>query len=168
MNATLISNNIIILGVKLQLKTELNTMEKKNMHRISWCLKNNIKKFTMLFTWKPPEAKICPSSIAQYLSSLGYQVLLCKPKQTSRRDYNVTVPLFNNFDNDNDTSYELSELTEWLGMYSLGADLDGAPNNYLSTYECPVPHQVYGQVSFLKWSGFFSYHVVANLCNELR
>lgn len=145
-------------------------MEKRNMQRVQWCLKNNLKKFTMLFTWKPPEEKICPSSVAQYLASLGYEIVLCKPKNTTRKDYNVAVPLINNFDkDDSDPSYELAELTEWLGMYSLGADLEiGAPNNYVTTYEVPTPNRVYGQVSFLKWTGFFSHHVVVNLCNELR
>lgn len=61
------------------------------------------------------------------------------------------------------------EFAEWVGMLSLKGDTEnGAPDNYLTTYEVPEPNQVLGQVRYLEWRGFFSEKDVAGLFEELR
>jgi ribonuclease P/MRP protein subunit RPP40 len=66
------------------------------------------------------EEKICPSSIAAYFSSRGHKVLLCQPRLSRHVSYNVKVPEF--FPDDGDDNSAL-ELMEWLGAFSIGADL---------------------------------------------
>lgn len=66
------------------------------------------------------EEKICPSSIAAYFSSQGHKVSLCPPRFSKQVLYNVKVPEF--FPDDGDDNSAL-ELIEWLGAFSIGADL---------------------------------------------
>lgn len=66
------------------------------------------------------EEKICPSSIAAYFSSQGHKVSLCQPRFSKQVLYNVKVPEF--FPDDGDDNSAL-ELIEWLGAFSIGADL---------------------------------------------
>lgn len=65
------------------------------------------------------EEKICPSSVAAYFSSRGHKVLLCQPQFSRQISYNVKVPGFLPDGDDNDAL----ELIEWLGAFSIGADL---------------------------------------------
>jgi hypothetical protein len=66
------------------------------------------------------EEKICPSSIAAYFSSGGHKVSLCQPRFSKQILYNVKVPEY--FPDGGDDNSAL-ELTEWLGAFSIGADL---------------------------------------------
>jgi ribonuclease P/MRP protein subunit RPP40 len=66
------------------------------------------------------DEKICPSSIAAYFSSGGYKVSLCQPRFSKQILYNVKVPEY--FPDGGDDNSAL-ELTEWLGAFSIGADL---------------------------------------------
>jgi ribonuclease P/MRP protein subunit RPP40 len=67
------------------------------------------------------EEKICPSSIAAYFSSRGHEVLQCQPRFSREVSYNVKVPEF--FSNDDGDDNNALELIEWLGAFSIGADL---------------------------------------------
>jgi hypothetical protein len=67
------------------------------------------------------EEKICPSSVAAYFSSRGHKVLLCQPRFSKQVSYNVKVPEFFSSDDGEDDS--ALELIEWLGAFSIGADL---------------------------------------------
>jgi ribonuclease P/MRP protein subunit RPP40 len=67
------------------------------------------------------EEKICPSSVAAYFSSRGHKVLLCQPRFSKQISYNVKVPEFFSSDDGEDDS--ALELIEWLGAFSIGADL---------------------------------------------
>lgn len=74
-------------------------------------LYNNFELIILLFA----EAKTCPSSVAAYFSSRGFHVELCQPQVSQRRDTSVVVPSLGECDNE--------ELLEWLGAYSIQADL---------------------------------------------
>jgi ribonuclease P/MRP protein subunit RPP40 len=67
------------------------------------------------------EEKICPSSVAAYFSSRGHTVLLCQPQFSRHVSYNVKIPEF--FSNDDGDDTNALELIEWLGAFSIGADL---------------------------------------------
>lgn len=61
------------------------------------------------------EGKICPSSIASYLSGRGLNIEVCKPKFHQRLDFNVATPIL--YPPDKGCTTE--EMLEWLGAYSL-------------------------------------------------
>ncbi|XP_066992300.1 ribonuclease P protein subunit p40 isoform X3 [Anabrus simplex] len=114
--------------VKIDLKASNFIPGKKNYDRVVWCLQENVKlKFDLLIAWESPD-KICPSSVASYLYSRGYQVAVCQPRFTRQLDYSVLVPELGN-------DCSPMELVEWLGSFSLNVDmisirlLDNVPNS---------------------------------------
>jgi ribonuclease P/MRP protein subunit RPP40 len=153
--------------VDLDLKEPHFTPGKKFYNRVQQQLRENTQlKFNLLMAWDPPEEKICPSSIAAYFASRGHKVLLCQPRFSRQVSYNVKVPEF--FPDDGDDNSAL-ELMEWLGAFSIGADLNsGAADNYLNTYLCPLPTNEFGAAVLLQWTGYFTYSQIHRLFDELR
>nr|CAD7206566.1 unnamed protein product [Timema douglasi] len=110
---------------------------------------------------------ICPSSVAAYFESRGHCVSMCRPKFLQRHDYNVSVPVIS--PTDECECCAPSELIEWLGAYSVGADLQsGAPDNFVNTYEPPVESILLGKVVYLQWTGFFTHLRIQKLFAAIR
>ncbi|KAK4879981.1 hypothetical protein RN001_008127 [Aquatica leii] len=141
-----------IVSINLLSKTlKLGT---KKYERTNRCL-SRLGNFCLIMSWEPPD-DICPSSIAKYFFDLGNDVKLCVPDFNVRTSYSVKVPDLEN----------LSEFTEWLGMFSLETTLENT-DDYLTTYETPIPCQEYGQVKFLQSRGFFTHSQIKKLLEEL-
>ncbi|KAJ8961225.1 hypothetical protein NQ318_008908 [Aromia moschata] len=79
-------------------------------------------KFTVIVLWEPPADDICPSSLAKYFFR----------QRLSNVDF--ASPENENFD-----------FVEWLGMLSVGGDLECELPNFLSTFETPSPNKEIGQ-----------------------
>nr|CAD7460350.1 unnamed protein product [Timema tahoe] len=110
---------------------------------------------------------ICPSSVAAYFESRGHCVSVCHPKFLQRHDYNVSVPVIS--PTDERECCTPSELIEWLGAYSVGADLQsGEPDNFVNTYQPPVESILLGKVVYLQWTGFFTYLRIQKLFAAIR
>ncbi|KDR22204.1 ribonuclease P protein subunit p40-like [Zootermopsis nevadensis] len=154
--------------VQVDLKEQYFTPGKKYYNRVQHCLKENLQlKLNLLVAWDPPEEKICPSSVAAYFSSRGHKVLLCQPRFSRQVSYNVKVPEF--FLGDNGDDDDALELIEWLGAFSIGADLDsGAPDNFVNTYQCPLETNDVGAAAHLQWTGYFTYSQIHRLFDRLR
>lgn len=153
--------------VQLDLKEQHFAPGKKFYNRVQQCLRENIQvKQNLLVAWDPPEEKICPSSIAAYFSSQGHKVSLCQPRFSKQVLYNVKVPEY--FPDDGDDNSAL-ELIEWLGAFSIGADLNsGAPDNFVNMYQCPLQTKEVGVTVHMQWTGYFTYSQIHRLFDELR
>ncbi|XP_069694723.1 ribonuclease P protein subunit p40-like isoform X1 [Periplaneta americana] len=152
--------------VILDLKKQHFTPGKKNYDRVCECLTNNARlNMNLLVTWKPPEERICPSSVAAYFSSRGYRVRQCEPKFVKQIAYNVRVPVYNDSNNDEDAL----ELMEWLGAFSIGADLkEGDTGDFLNSYQYPLENVDVGAVVQMQWRGYFTASQIHALFDELR
>lgn len=128
-----------------------------------------LPKLTVIFTWKPPQSDICPSSIANFLDK-DYNVKLCKLQHNSDVLYSVKVPQIDDLKNLHED--DVADIVEWLGMICLNGDLEenseDVYKSYLSTYEIPQPHIETGQVRFLQWKGLFTSEDVESLIEETR
>lgn len=134
---------------------------KKNYERTKICLEK-LKDINLLIYWEPPNEEICPSSIAKYFHDLDYCVKVCIPEFTVRTDYSVKVPDFEVENNNGD------DFVEWLGAFSVQANVDGSVDDYISTYETPTPFTEYGQVKFLQWRGFFAHQKIEEFFEKLK
>ncbi|KAG8267394.1 Ribonuclease P protein subunit p40 [Homalodisca vitripennis] len=96
------------------------------------------------------EGLVCPSSVAAYLSKLGYNVSVCSPQLCSSRRYGVELPDWNMLEHD--------ELLEWLGAVAVGVDMsrEDAEGQYLSSYRGTNEAAGESQVAVLNFSGFFT------------
>ncbi|PSN57583.1 hypothetical protein C0J52_00533 [Blattella germanica] len=152
--------------VQLDLKGEQFTPGKKNYERVQQCLKENFQlKMNCLIAWDPPEEKICPSSVAAYLSSRGYKVSLCEPVFSKQVSYNVKFP---EYPQDTDDS-SILELMEWLGGFSIGAELEpDESDSFVNAYTCPLQTTEFGAVTHIKWTGYFTFTQIHNLFEHLR
>lgn len=143
-----------------------NISGKAQIERMRKSLSERLNKFTLILSWQPPDHNICPSSIAKYLSNLGYNVYLCEPKHQTRSPLSARVPTL--FPSGNTFEEHGSELMEWLGMFSLGADLTtGKYDSYVNTYECPEENLICKNVVYLEWRGFFTQQKIQHLYNYL-
>ncbi|XP_034230863.1 ribonuclease P protein subunit p40-like isoform X2 [Thrips palmi] len=135
---------------------------KKNYERAYDCLKNCLQSFTVILSWEPQDEKICPSSVASYLSERGLNIEVCKPKFYQRLNFNVATPLL--YPPDKQCSIE--EMLEWLGAFSLNAK--SSENEFLSSYQGPEETVECGQVAYLNWTGFFTRLQINRLFQSLR
>nr|XP_018905196.1 PREDICTED: ribonuclease P protein subunit p40-like [Bemisia tabaci] len=128
--------------------------------RVQKCLKERIKlKLDFIIAWEPPEESMCPSSIAAYFDSKKYSVKLCHPKFNKQHAYNVTVPSLD--------SNSPSDVVDWLGAACLSAQSD-EQNEYSSSYLNFYDGSPCGQLTILKWYGFFTTSRIKELYESLR
>ncbi|XP_026475373.1 ribonuclease P protein subunit p40-like [Ctenocephalides felis] len=121
---------------------------------------------SVILAWIPNEKSICPSSIASYFDSLKYKVHLGQPKFESRTNYSVQVPIL---DISSNVKYcTNAELLEWIGIHSIGASLDMENYDYLSSYQIPEQNTTFGQVLYLKATGFYSASQVLEIFDAIR
>lgn len=154
----LLSYLLFVSVVKIDLK---NCKPGKFYDRIKQRL--SIIKTTLIIKWQPEDDSICPSSIAKYFHERGYVVKECNSTFISHTEYSVKVPEVD-FD-----VVEGEELVEWLGMISLGCDLENeCTDNFINTYETPVPNTAVGQVKVLQWRGFYSAEEIQRLFDCIR
>ncbi|CAG2054160.1 unnamed protein product [Timema podura] len=138
---------MLIAVVRLNLRADHFCPGKKNYERVRWCLSHGPQlTFNLLIVWEPP---------------------VCHPKFLQRHDYNVSVPVIS--PTDERECCTPSELIEWLGAYSVGADLQsGEPDNFVNTYQPPVESILLGKVVYLQWTGFFTYLRIQKLFAAIR
>lgn len=150
---------LFVSVVKIDLKTcKSGKLYQRTKERLS------IIKATLLIKWQPEDNKICPSSIAKYFYDSGFIVKECSNEFTSRIEYSVKVPEIDF----NDPS-ESEELVEWLGMLTLGCDLDSEKtDDFINSYQSPQSNTTVGQVKILQWRGYFSAQEVKRLLDYLR
>lgn len=160
----------LIPVVKINLKADHFKPGKSNYDRTKQCLEK-LRDFTIIVTWEPPprssndDADICPSSVAEYFHKLGHNVNLCEINFTQNTCNPIKVP--NNSEIVDVDDHAL--IIEWLGMIALEHQIrhEGAPNDYLSTYETPEPNKS-GQVTYLQWRGFFTQNQIQRFWNRLK
>lgn len=116
----------------------------------------------VIINWHPYNENVCPSSIAKYFSD-NHTIKLCKPRHDTFISYCSKVPSINFEDIDDD---DCGDVVEWLGMISLGANLDS--DDYLSTYECPEPSLDLGQARVITWKGFYTNVHLSNVLSKLQ
>ncbi|XP_071444117.1 ribonuclease P protein subunit p40-like [Hetaerina americana] len=152
--------------VSIDLKT-LNPKSKK-YERIQVCLSRFQAKhiFDLILAWDPPieTEKVCPSPIADFFDKQGIQITSCTPKFTQRLAYNVKIPLVKWRSEDIGCSH--IETLEWLGAFSVGADLDdkddsGSIFSMEHTTTC-------GQTAYLQWKGFYTTQQIITFLENLQ
>lgn len=98
---------------------DVATTEKYHARLQTTLCNESLSTFTMKLLWDPsrekdPKKSICPSSIAKYISDLGYELNLQQTDYRMRIEYGLKMPRFGQNSN---------ELTE----------LDGKSNFYVHT-----------------------------------
>lgn len=150
--------------VRLDIKHDSFTANKKLYNRTRQCLTERLETFTIILSWIPAEENVCPSSVAKFLSDRGCSVSLCRPECIKRSQKNVIVPNIR----ENSSLFSSSELAEWLGMFSLNADLDSSAfDAYINTYEVPEDTVVVQHVQYIQWRGLFTREQVRKLYEKL-
>jgi len=122
-------------------------------------------KFTVILSWQPPDEDICPSSVAKFFNDLNYKVELCKPEFKTHIVYSVLAPKISNTSIDKD---EIVDFIEWLGMISVDEDFSENVDDYVNSYEVPIPNSEMGQVRCLQWRGFYQSHQINGLLNFIK
>ncbi|XP_012262665.2 ribonuclease P protein subunit p40-like [Athalia rosae] len=149
--------------VTIDLKEEIFTPGKKNYEHVRRCLTNNLhQSFDIILAWNPPDDKLCPSSVAAWFHKRGYEVKLCRQVKVERSEYSLKIPIINSSTDD-------GKLFEWLGMFSIGGDLEDTKyDSYVNRYQCPAPMTEVGQIRSIRWMGFMTRIQVENIFHELR
>ncbi|XP_014204186.1 ribonuclease P protein subunit p40 [Copidosoma floridanum] len=139
--------------VRIDLKDEKLTPGKKYYERIQNSLDRLHKlKFDVILAWDPPEERVCPSSVAAWLEKRSYAVSVCRQRANKRIQLTANyIPML-----EDGCNYD--EFFEWLGLFSIDGNLtnNGQEAEYVSSYQCPKPREVVGQISYLQCTGFFT------------
>ncbi|XP_032689904.1 ribonuclease P protein subunit p40-like isoform X2 [Odontomachus brunneus] len=99
--------------VTINLKDECFIPTKKNYERVRIALEERLKQnFDVIVQWDPPETNLCPSSVAAWFSTHGYNVYLCRQIFSQRTEYSLTVPTLQDGCN-------IDKFFEWLGVFSI-------------------------------------------------
>jgi len=132
-------------------------------------LDRNDLKFDLLCRWDPHDADISSRSICNYLASRGCQIEICTLQQDTKCLYSVPMPLisWNKWQNDADTSVPLVQFVDWLGNMTCHIDLSSDVDDYISSYTCPEPNEIMGQVAHKKWSGFLTSNTVQKVFENI-
>ncbi|EZA47648.1 hypothetical protein DMN91_012305 [Ooceraea biroi] len=148
--------------VTIDLKNESFVAGRKNYERVRVALKERLKEnFDVIVSWDPPEANICPSSVAAWFCARDYNVCLCQQSFSQRSEYSQTIPTVQD--------EHLDQLFEWFGIFSINGDLSNEKrNDYVSTYEYTGPSTDVGQVQYLQWTGFFTRQKVQEIYDVLK
>ncbi|GLV41539.1 hypothetical protein CBL_06768 [Carabus blaptoides fortunei] len=150
--------------VRLNLKHDSFTGNRKLYDRTIHCLTERLETFTFILSWTPDDAKLCPSSVAKYLSDRGCSVVLCSTQCVRRCEENVRVPSIH----EQSAMFSADEFVEWLGMFSLKADMDAdAFDTYINTYETPTDAVLTKRVQYIQWRGLFTSQQVRKLYEQL-
>lgn len=133
----------------------------KSLHtRIKNSLSGDVlPKFNISFTWTPPDATICPSSLAKYFSDSGHKIELIETKFKWHQEYSLKIPIV-------ETDSEPHEIVEYIGMLSLSCNLDA--DKYLNSYQQFDETVEIGSARILQWKGMFTGKQIRNLLSELR
>lgn len=65
--------------------------------------------------FSPSDERICPSSVAEYLATAGYQLELLTPQTRTIHKYNTRIPDL--------SSNKPANVLEWLGALALDCDM---------------------------------------------
>ncbi|XP_026475379.1 ribonuclease P protein subunit p40-like [Ctenocephalides felis] len=133
------------LVVHIDLKSDLLTPGKKYYDRVKWCLSNNLQPMSVIW--------------------LGFQ-MKNQFVHHPLTNYSVQVPIL---DISSNVKYcTNAELLEWIGIHSIGASLDMENYDYLSSYQIPEQNTTFGQVLYLKATGFYSASQVLEIFDAIR
>lgn len=113
------------------------------------------------FTWIASSPEVCPSSIAKYFSDKSYNIKLCQNELNSHQEYFSKLPEIP----DNLQEDTLEEIVEFIGMVTLGCDLE--PKEELSSYVSPDGIEM-GSARILNIQGFIPCESLLKLVMEAK
>lgn len=122
---------------------------------------------SIYFTWQAPSGTtVCSSSIASYFSGIGYNVKLCKSKVVKSPLYGLRFPEIPTNLNSPENSDLLSTVAEYIGMVTLGCDLE--EKEAVTSYQHPENVVDIGKGQLINCRGFFNSEFVFNLIQQIR
>ncbi|EFN83753.1 Ribonuclease P protein subunit p40 [Harpegnathos saltator] len=153
---------MLLTVVTINLKDECFIPTKKNYERVRITLEKRFKQnFDVIIAWDPPETNLCPSSVAAWFSTHGYNVCLCHQMFSQRTEYSLMIPTLQD-------GCDIDKFFEWLGIFSIAGDLSDETDDYTNTYKYLSPSIYVGQVQYLQWTGFFTQKQVQEIYDVLK
>lgn len=139
--------------VKIDLKNLLH------VDKLKVCL-GKLENFDFYISWEPNQEDVCPSSIAKYFCDRNKNVSQCSLTNTKLSPFVTEIPAIEDVEPD--------ELTEWIGMLALEADLSPT-ETYISTYSQPESENALksSRISLLITKGFLTPTTVSNICESM-
>ncbi|CAG9803655.1 unnamed protein product [Chironomus riparius] len=125
-------------------------------------MSEKVEKISINFSWKPEGNDICPSSIAKFLTDMGYSVKECENKYLNNILYSIKVPKIPTNPLNDETYDEWSELLEHTSMIMLGCE----NNEQTGLNDSNLIKVRRGSV--LHYKGFISYSKLKDLIMEIR
>lgn len=122
----------------------------------------DVDKLSMSFSWKPKENDLCPSSLAKFLTDMGYSVKECENKYLNNFLYSLKIPKIPSTLPNDETCDEWSDLLEQTSMIMLGCE----PNEQAAINESNLIKVRKGSV--LHYKGFIPYSKIEDLLMEVR
>lgn len=126
--------------------------------------------------WSPPKNNdfpICPSSVAKYVSDLGYEVDLGQTKNKLKTEYGLQVPLLGSQQQnpckiDGKSNYYATEdeLVEYCGMLSLSCNLES--QEFLNSWHLDCHKMEVGYAITCRLEGMFTSETIVDLLKELK
>lgn len=128
----------------------------------------SLAKKSIYFTWQAPSGTtVCPSSIASYFTTdVGYNVKLCKSKVVKTTMYGLRFPEIPTNLNSIESTDLLSTVAEYIGMVTLGCNLE--ENEAVTSYQHPENVIDIGKGQIINCRGFFNSELVFNLIQQIR
>lgn len=167
-----------IPDIRLNLLDPRLSPDTKFFARVRTALANDamLERFTMRLLWQPPTdhaRPICPSTLAKYFADAGYAVTEAATSRQHHVEYSLNVPLLGRDDEaangtDGDFYATADDLLEYIGMLSLGCEVEPAEDSYQNSYRCLGRSQTVGNAVVVEWRGFFASSTLRELLTELR
>ncbi|XP_059488594.1 ribonuclease P protein subunit p40-like [Neocloeon triangulifer] len=145
--------------VKIDLTETCFKPNKKNYERVVRCLMHNLKIRTdMILSWDPPDSSVCPSSVASYFSSLGYEVSTGRKEISTKKLMEVQIPK-------SIMEIDTEEALEWLGAISVGVDT----NEWCDLSTGLFAEEDFNNLpaQFHQWTGFYTSRQITSFLEEL-
>lgn len=172
------------LAIEIDLKSKDLATTTKYYGRLQIALANAaLSKFTMQIQWDPPFEKdatkqICPSSVAKYLSDLGYDVNVKQTECKMNLEYGLKMPKLApppaaietdelvEIDGEHKFNANPHELVEYAGMLALSCNRERIA--YLNTWACSGHTVDVGSALCVRLTGLFSCNLIKTLFWKLR
>ncbi|EDV25536.1 uncharacterized protein TRIADDRAFT_55727 [Trichoplax adhaerens] len=163
---------IIPTVVQIDLRDPAIKSGSKLYNRINWCLTTNFDiKFNFLMSWIPDHDN--QFRLESWLEGHKYSIKQCS--SIRKHHENLSVPEITwsypqgFVDGVEDKSCNISNFYEWLGALSCDIDSSvGSPDNFISTYTCPIPNFTVSNSITSRCLGFISTNQINNLVQDIR
>lgn len=126
-------------------------------------LSEEIDKLSIKFLWKPADSDICPSSLAKFLTDMGYDVKDNENNYLDNSMFSIKIPKLPLTKQLTDENYdEWSDITENISMLMLGCDTDEMSSNKQHEYI------KIRSATTLHYKGFIPCSIILDLFKEIQ